>query len=126
MSTLASGHRNGPPLVASAWWVSHTELDWADTAFRGLWESVSDGHTLVRYDRFGVGMSDRDVCQEDLTLDGDVALLRAGARRAGVGEGRAGRRLVGRLRGNRLRGPPPQAGRPAIALRRVRRRPRGH
>src|SRR3954451_4198253 len=67
----------GPPLVASAWWVSHLELDWADTAFRGLWESVSDGYTLVRYDRLGVGMSDRDVREEDLTLDGDVSLLRA-------------------------------------------------
>jgi pimeloyl-ACP methyl ester carboxylesterase/DNA-binding CsgD family transcriptional regulator len=30
---------------------------------------------LVRYDRLGVGMSDRDVRDEDLTLDGDVALL---------------------------------------------------
>ena len=68
---------NGPPLVASAWWVSHLELDWADPVVRGWWESVSDGYTLVRYDRLGVGMSDRDVSQEDLTLDGDVALLRA-------------------------------------------------
>ena len=68
---------SGPPLVAAAWWVSHLELDWADPAVRGWWESVSDGYTLVRYDRLGVGMSDRDVGQEDLTLDGDVALLRA-------------------------------------------------
>lgn len=68
---------SGPPLVAVAWWVSHLELDWADPAFRGLWESVSDGYTLVRYDRLGVGMSDRDVRKEDITLDGDVSLLRA-------------------------------------------------
>src|SRR5213595_2195998 len=68
---------DGPPMVASAWWVSHLELDWADTAFRGFWESVSDGYTLVRYDRLGVGMSDRDVRDEDLTLDDDVSLLRA-------------------------------------------------
>ncbi|HEU5486640.1 MAG TPA: alpha/beta fold hydrolase [Microlunatus sp.] len=68
---------NGPPLVASAWWVSHLELDWADTTIRGWWESVSDGYTLVRYDRLGVGASDRDMGQEDLTLDDDVALLRA-------------------------------------------------
>ena len=32
---------------------------------------------MVRYDRLGVGMSDRDVRDEDLTLDGEVALLRA-------------------------------------------------
>jgi pimeloyl-ACP methyl ester carboxylesterase len=32
---------------------------------------------LVRYDRLGVGMSDRDVRDEDLTLGGDGALLGA-------------------------------------------------
>ena len=66
---------DGPPLVAPAWWVSHLELDWRDQAFRGLWESVGEGYTLVRYDRLGVGMSDRDVRDEDLTLDADVELL---------------------------------------------------
>src|SRR3954453_8234781 len=66
---------NGPPLVAPAWWISHLELDWRDAAFHSFWESVTDGYTLVRYDRPGVGMSDRDVRDEDLTLDGDVALL---------------------------------------------------
>jgi pimeloyl-ACP methyl ester carboxylesterase/DNA-binding CsgD family transcriptional regulator len=65
----------GPPLVAPAWWVSHLELDWRDQAFCEFWESVAEGYTLVRYDRLGVGMSDRDVRDEDLTLDGDVALL---------------------------------------------------
>jgi pimeloyl-ACP methyl ester carboxylesterase/DNA-binding CsgD family transcriptional regulator len=67
---------SGPPLVAPAWWVSHLELDWADQEFRRFWESVAAGHTLVRYDRLGVGMSDHDVHDGDLTLDADVALLR--------------------------------------------------
>jgi len=67
----------GPPLVAPAWWVSHLEFDWGDGAFRGLWASVGEGYSVVRYDRLGVGMSDRDVRQEELTLEGDVALLRA-------------------------------------------------
>lgn len=66
---------DGPPLVAPAWWVSHLELDWRDQAFRGLWDSVGEGYTLVRYDRLGVGMSDRDVRDEDLTLEVDVELL---------------------------------------------------
>jgi pimeloyl-ACP methyl ester carboxylesterase/DNA-binding CsgD family transcriptional regulator len=65
----------GPPLVAPAWWVSHLELDWNDPAFSDFWASVAEGYTLVRYDRLGVGMSDRDVREEDLTLEGDVALL---------------------------------------------------
>jgi pimeloyl-ACP methyl ester carboxylesterase/DNA-binding CsgD family transcriptional regulator len=68
---------DGPPLVAPAWWVSHLELDWRDQDFHDFWESVAEGYTLVRYDRLGVGMSDRDVRDEDLTLDGDVALLGA-------------------------------------------------
>jgi pimeloyl-ACP methyl ester carboxylesterase/DNA-binding CsgD family transcriptional regulator len=65
----------GPPLVAPAWWFSHLELDWGNQTFRDLWEAVAEGYTLVRYDRLGVGLSDRDVRDEDLTLDGDVALL---------------------------------------------------
>jgi pimeloyl-ACP methyl ester carboxylesterase/DNA-binding CsgD family transcriptional regulator len=67
----------GPPVVAPAWWVSHLELDWEDPSFRGLWESIGAGYTVVRYDRIGVGMSDRDLRDEDLTLDSEVALLGA-------------------------------------------------
>ena len=67
----------GPPLVAPAWWISHLELDRADPAFRDLWDSVAEGFRLVRYDRPGVGMSDREVREDDLTLDGELALLRA-------------------------------------------------
>jgi len=68
---------SGPPLVAPAWWISHLELDWTDLGFRTFWESVGTGYSLVRYDRLGVGMSDREVRDGDLTLDRDVALLRA-------------------------------------------------
>lgn len=68
---------DGPPLVAPAWWVSHLELDWGEESFRELWESVGAGYALVRYDRLGVGMSDRAVGEEELTLDRDVALLGA-------------------------------------------------
>lgn len=68
---------SGPPLVAPAWWVSHLELDWQDEGFRRFWEALADGYALIRYDRLGVGMSDRDVRAADLTLDGEVATLRA-------------------------------------------------
>jgi pimeloyl-ACP methyl ester carboxylesterase len=67
----------GPPLVAPAWWVSHLELDWGDQAFREFWRTVGEGYTVVRYDRLGVGMSDRELHDADPTLDGEVALLRA-------------------------------------------------
>ena len=67
---------DGPPLVAPAWWISHLELDWQDAGFRRFWEGVADGHTLIRYDRLGVGMSDRTLQDSDLRLDGEVATLR--------------------------------------------------
>jgi pimeloyl-ACP methyl ester carboxylesterase/DNA-binding CsgD family transcriptional regulator len=68
---------SGPALVAPAWWISHVELDWEDQTFRSFWDSVGEGYRLVRYDRLGVGVSDRELRAEDLTLDGEVALLRA-------------------------------------------------
>ena len=68
---------DGPPLVAPAWWVSHLELDWQSAGFRRFWQGVADGYTLIRYDRFGVGMSDRTAPDSDPTLDEEVATLRA-------------------------------------------------
>jgi pimeloyl-ACP methyl ester carboxylesterase/DNA-binding CsgD family transcriptional regulator len=68
---------NGPPLVAPAWWVSHLELDWQSEGFGRFWEGIADGYTLIRYDRLGVGVSDRTVRDSDLNLDGEVATLRA-------------------------------------------------
>jgi len=68
---------DGPPLVAPAWWVSHLELDWQNPDVRRFWAGVAENYTLIRYDRLGVGMSDRDVLDSDLTVDGEVATLRA-------------------------------------------------
>ncbi len=68
----------GAPLVVPAWWVSHLELNWRDQAFRSFWESVGEGHVLVRYDAPGVGMSDREDGQlRERTLETEVALLGA-------------------------------------------------
>ena len=68
---------DGPPVVAPAWWVSHLERDWEDPAFRAFWGTVGAGCTLVRYDRLGVGLSDRDPGAAALTLDDEVAVLAA-------------------------------------------------
>lgn len=68
---------DGPPLVVPAWWVSNLELDWQTPGVRRFWEGVAEGYTLIRYDRLGVGMSDRGVNDSDLTLDDEVATLRA-------------------------------------------------
>lgn len=68
---------DGPPLVVPAWWVSHLELDWQNEGLRRFWAGVADGYTLIRYDRFGVGMSDRVLRDSDLSLDAEVSTLRA-------------------------------------------------
>ena len=65
----------GPFLVAPAWWVSHLEFDANDSRFRRFWDGVSEGQTLVRYDRLGAGLSDRAMEKGDLTLDAEVECL---------------------------------------------------
>jgi pimeloyl-ACP methyl ester carboxylesterase/DNA-binding CsgD family transcriptional regulator len=66
---------DGPPLVAPAWWVSHLELDWQSAHFRRFWDGVADGFTVIRYDRLGVGMSDRTIRGTELTIEEEVATL---------------------------------------------------
>ena len=80
--TAAGGQRiayaiagSGPPLVLPAWWVSHVERDWADARFRAFFEPLARSHTVVRYDRPGVGLSVRE--RSDFSLESEVALLEA-------------------------------------------------
>jgi pimeloyl-ACP methyl ester carboxylesterase/DNA-binding CsgD family transcriptional regulator len=85
----------GPLLVCPAWWVSHLELDRGNPAFVRFWEAIGGGYTVVRYDRLGVGVSDRELRPEDLTLDGEVEVIRAlldelGAERVGLLGGSSG------------------------------------
>src|SRR3954452_25145782 len=68
---------SGPLLLAPAWWVSHVEHDWQQPGFRRFWEELGNGFRLVRYDRPGVGLSDRDVPAAEATVDREVALLAA-------------------------------------------------
>jgi pimeloyl-ACP methyl ester carboxylesterase/DNA-binding CsgD family transcriptional regulator len=85
----------GPLLVCPAWWVSHLELDRGNPAFTRFWEAFGAGYTVVRYDRLGVGVSDRELRAEDLTVDGEVEVIRAlldelGAERVGLLGGSSG------------------------------------
>ena len=76
---------SGPALVASAWWVSHLELDRREARFSRFWDALTEGFTFVRYDQPGVGLSDRVVRPGDLTLAGGVALLEALLDHLGLG-----------------------------------------
>jgi pimeloyl-ACP methyl ester carboxylesterase len=66
---------DGPVLVIAAWWTSHVELDWQDPDLRSFVETLAQRHTVVRYDRPGVGMSSRGDRPYD--LDGETAYLNA-------------------------------------------------
>lgn len=51
----------GPLILCPAWWVSHIERDWEHPGFRRFFSRLTDGFRVVRYDRPGTGLSDRDV-----------------------------------------------------------------
>jgi pimeloyl-ACP methyl ester carboxylesterase len=50
----------GPPIVMAGWWMSHLELDWKSKRFRDFVSALARYRTVVRYDRPGTGLSDRD------------------------------------------------------------------
>jgi pimeloyl-ACP methyl ester carboxylesterase/DNA-binding CsgD family transcriptional regulator len=72
---------DGPVLMLPAWWVSHVSEDWQGeaqgNAFRSFVETLATRYRVVRYDRIGTGLSDRDRPASTLTLDYEVELLAA-------------------------------------------------
>jgi pimeloyl-ACP methyl ester carboxylesterase/DNA-binding CsgD family transcriptional regulator len=51
----------GPLLLFAARWVSHLEEEWEDPAARAFFEELARTHRVVRYDRLGAGLSDREL-----------------------------------------------------------------
>jgi pimeloyl-ACP methyl ester carboxylesterase/DNA-binding winged helix-turn-helix (wHTH) protein len=66
---------SGPFLVKSGNWMNHLEYDWESPIWRHVFRGLSCGHTLIRYDARGNGMSDWDV--DTLSLDAWVTDLEA-------------------------------------------------
>jgi pimeloyl-ACP methyl ester carboxylesterase/DNA-binding CsgD family transcriptional regulator len=64
----------GPPMLMGGWWMSHLELDWGNRRFRDFISALARYRTVVRYDRPGTGLSDRDG-PPPVTLDDEVAVL---------------------------------------------------
>jgi pimeloyl-ACP methyl ester carboxylesterase len=63
----------GPPLVKAANWLGHLDLDWDSLTWGRMFHELSEGHSLVRYDERGNGLSDWSVA--DLSFDAFVADL---------------------------------------------------
>lgn len=60
-------HGSGPFLLVPAWWISHLELDWQSDDFQRFFQRLGEQHSVVRYDRPGVGLSERKRSQFELT-----------------------------------------------------------
>lgn len=66
---------SGPAVVLPAWWVSNVVEDWHFGPMRRFVEGLAAGRTVVRYDRLGTGLSDRDRPPETFTQDFEDATL---------------------------------------------------
>lgn len=55
----------GPPLLVPGAWVGHLELDWELPHLPDFVRELARSHTVIRYDRLGIGLSDRDVEPDD-------------------------------------------------------------
>jgi len=65
----------GPPLVHVPGWISHLELDWLLPQSREIWESYAHHFRVIRMDKRGTGLSDRNV--GDYSLEARVRDLEA-------------------------------------------------
>jgi pimeloyl-ACP methyl ester carboxylesterase/DNA-binding CsgD family transcriptional regulator len=66
---------DGPALVLPAWWVSNIVEDWRFGPLRRFVEGLAAGRTVVRYDRLGTGLSDRERSPGTFTPDFEDATL---------------------------------------------------
>ena len=66
---------SGPPLLCVPGWVSHLGLMWDDPAHRRFFEALSQGHTVIRFDKLGCGLSDRE--RTDFTMESELTVLKA-------------------------------------------------
>jgi pimeloyl-ACP methyl ester carboxylesterase/DNA-binding CsgD family transcriptional regulator len=64
----------GPLLLFSARWITHLEDEWDLPEVRSFFESFAQSYRVVRYDRIGVGLSDRTLPRRP-TIESEAAAL---------------------------------------------------
>jgi class 3 adenylate cyclase/pimeloyl-ACP methyl ester carboxylesterase len=72
----------GPPLMKTGNWMTHLEFDLESPIWRPLYRELAAGHTLIRYDARGNGLSDRTV--DEISFDAFVSDLETVADAAGI------------------------------------------
>src|SRR5262249_27263449 len=75
---------SGPPLLCETGWVSHLRGQLGLFAFGSFIERLAERFTVIRYDKPGCGLSDRD--SVDLSFDAQVATALGVADAAGAGQ----------------------------------------
>ena len=75
-------HGSGPPIVRAATWLTHLDFDWESPVWRHWLAELGDGHTLVRYDERGCGLSDHEL--GELSMETWVADLETVVDAAGL------------------------------------------
>jgi class 3 adenylate cyclase/pimeloyl-ACP methyl ester carboxylesterase len=65
----------GPPVMKTGNWMTHLEFDLESPIWRHLYRELAKGHTLIRYDARGNGLSDRTV--DEISFDAFVGDLEA-------------------------------------------------
>ncbi len=73
---------DGPPLVKASTYMGHLEYDWESPVWRPLLEELTREHTLIRFDKRGCGLSDRDIT--DVSFEAWVDDLEAVVNAAGL------------------------------------------
>jgi pimeloyl-ACP methyl ester carboxylesterase len=69
-------------LVVAVAGVSHLELEWEEPRVRDFWETIGRHHMVVRYDRHGCGLSDRN--RSDFSLDSEIRTIEAIVKKLGL------------------------------------------
>jgi pimeloyl-ACP methyl ester carboxylesterase/DNA-binding CsgD family transcriptional regulator len=72
----------GPPIVRGGFYMNHLELDWQCAVWEPLLRELTRGHSLLRHDMRGFGLSDRDT--KDISLEAWVGDLEAVVDAAGL------------------------------------------
>src|SRR4051794_20730383 len=78
---------SGAPLLFVGGWLSHLELGWALPAERLFLERLAEGRRLIRYDRPGCGLSDRETPAPSVEAELEVVaavLVEVGVERTDV------------------------------------------
>ena len=65
----------GPPLVLVTAWVGHLQFEWEHPETRAFYEGLARGRMLVRFDKRGTGLSDREA--QDFSMEGRLRDLGA-------------------------------------------------